>query len=449
MSKLLYIAFLGGLLWSSQSKAQVVLEALDAPEFKLPSGITLSSGERFLVSIYDNDYLPFNLPTTPATWDRPINAGGGNDILIDYQGTITTTGIEVTIPISVTGTVQLPEYNQTINIPAEKTEDGISRDIVLEWAPQNLTNINKSISAWVRSIGSDLKIKKLDVNGGLGDDYKGVELATFTYPKSASNTSISTYTLRVISGIPDKKFGIATNGELEHQFLYMPIVLQYAGRTWVWLQHNLGAEYTRLPTANNPNPHFSPTFVPERISGHTDYLSYGSLFQWGRDSDGHELINWTHHPNGYPAGISDYRYIDGRRKHNALFLNSANNTVYNRLDDPCPNGFRMPNYFEIVAISDSMNIPKDSNTELDRLLAIPYSGIGVDNWSDGYHLGRRHVSRYTNWAGIWSSDLYEYNNYQAYVLQTVKPYENPSLGLEYTPGPTAWGVRCIKDYQYD
>ena len=29
-----------------------------------------------------------------------------------------------------------------------------------------------------------------------------------------------------------------------------------------------------------------------------DHLAYGSLFQWGRKADGHELINWTGNKNG-------------------------------------------------------------------------------------------------------------------------------------------------------
>ncbi|WP_394264879.1 hypothetical protein [Bergeyella zoohelcum] len=335
MSKLLYIAFLGGLLWSSQSKAQVVLEALDAPEFKLPSGITLSSGERFLVSIYDNDYLPFNLPTTPATWDRPINAGGGNDILIDYQGTITTTGIEVTIPISVTGTVQLPEYNQTINIPAEKTEDGISRDIVLQWQSQTLASTNKFLTAMIRAVDGTLNLKKLDLNGGLGSDMKGLLLASFTYPSTETGTITSKYDLRLITGIPDRYFPIpiTINGVRRHmhQFLYLPVHLADGS---VWLNNNLGAEYAKVDSQ-----YFNPAqqaieFQDEKAAG-SNFLSIGTQVRLGE-----ELININDH----------WVTIGGRRIYNSYDGPAQAGLPVYSIPDPCPIGFRVPKREEVLSM---------------------------------------------------------------------------------------------------
>ena len=33
--------------------------------------------------------------------------------------------------------------------------------------------------------------------------------------------------------------------------------------------------------------------LTQQATGSNDRLAYGSLYQWGRSSDGHELITWT------------------------------------------------------------------------------------------------------------------------------------------------------------
>ena len=83
--------------------------------------------------------------------------------------------------------------------------------------------------------------------------------------------------LQVIGGVPDRNFADAN-----HQFVYIPVT-SAGGETW--LNNNLGAHYANLNHAS-----FSPL---TQASASTDYNAYGSLFQWGRYSDGHELINWT------------------------------------------------------------------------------------------------------------------------------------------------------------
>ena len=56
-----------------------------------------------------------------------------------------------------------------------------------------------------------------------------------------------------------------------------------------WLKHNLGAHYITVG-----NPYFNP----DADAGVDDIHAYGNLWQWGRNSDGHQLIN---HLDAYTA----------------------------------------------------------------------------------------------------------------------------------------------------
>lgn len=293
MKKKLSTLLVGGILGVSSLQGQVILQALDAPDvntpprFIVPKNTFLEGGEKFFTSIYDDDYLPFTMPTTAASWNRPTNADGTKERLIDYQGKITTEGIEIRIPILVDESrITLPRYETIVNVPANKTEDGISRDLMLVWEEQQLTDNDTEFIAKIKAIGGTLNIKKLDINSGLGSNFKGVELATFIYPYSSDSNFDQHFTLRVVTGIPDRKFGIETTIDgvkaYRHQFLYLPMVGE-DGR--VWLNNNLGAELANVE---------SPNFNPAKEKKFEDrQFTIGSLFQWGRDSDGHEFMERT------------------------------------------------------------------------------------------------------------------------------------------------------------
>ena len=80
-----------------------------------------------------------------------------------------------------------------------------------------------------------------------------------------------------MTGIPDREFGDGA-----HDFLYLPVVAE-DGNTW--LNNNLGADYSNVNHAS-----FDLT---QQATAYDDHLAYGSLYQWGRFSDGHELITWS------------------------------------------------------------------------------------------------------------------------------------------------------------
>ena len=126
----------------------------------------------------------------------------------------------------------------------------------------------------------------------MGQDYKGIEIATFRYATTQGGTQRASFVVRLMSGIPDRRFAIKTKDSggtdvYDHQFIYVPVKdpVNTTNRGYIWLNNNLGAEYTRVG---------SSVFDPgQQAKAHNDHNAFGSLFQWGRPADGHELVTYT------------------------------------------------------------------------------------------------------------------------------------------------------------
>ncbi len=110
----------------------------------------------------------------------------------------------------------------------------------------------------------------------------------------------------------------------------------------VWLDRNLGA--TRVGTAAN------------------DYLSYGSLYQWGRLADNHQCITWASAIFGTPVNGVTTVTSSTNTPANALFVKTMaspwdwrvpqNNSLWqgvSGINNPCPAGFRVPTSAEFIA----------------------------------------------------------------------------------------------------
>ena len=266
----------------------------------VPQYVTLMDGERSFVSVYDEDYWPYSGPTTATaqTTDQYVD-GNLDEPTIDIQGKITTTGTEVYIPVTIDPAVGHHPINVSafpgseLPVSANYTEDGNSRNIKLSWEAQTINKNSTYIKAKISAVGQDLLLKKLDFNSGMGQDYKGIEIATFRYATTQGGTQRASFVVRLMPGIPDRRFAIKTKGSggtdvYDHQFIYVPVKdprtdIYYGGL--IWLNNNLGAEYTRVGSSD-----FDPG---QQAKDHRDYKAFGSLFQFGRPADGHELVTYT------------------------------------------------------------------------------------------------------------------------------------------------------------
>jgi len=406
----------------------------------VPSGVTLAVDQKyFVVSVNDTDYLPYSAPAVPAS-TAVINADGTPDPTISIAGSITSTGIPLKIAISATGSGTIPAFSQTITVPASLTEDGVSRDLNLSWSPQAFTASSKYINATLKTVSGTLYAKKLDLNAGLGNDYLGVLLAEFGYPYNNSG-SITTYQVRIIPGIPDKMFGKAdNNGDTNtHMLLYMPVTAEDGN---IWLNNNLGADY------NNVNSiYFNPS---KQATASNDYHAFGSLFQWGRKNDSHELINWTSTTAGtmiYPfqrfqtAAVNGITTVKGIINNNtgslADWLTPSDSSLWSNeasLTNPCPGGFRLPTDTEFSVLLSASGITSTA-TAINALLKLPLTLINMS---------------YTPSTGTVSPDV---NNVTSYWTST--PSTNLSRrfyfgdtggsGLSAVSRASSLPVRCVKD----
>jgi hypothetical protein len=374
---------------------------------------------------------------------------------IDAQGVVsaknTDNAVNVSMQYTVTGSdaIILPPYSKKITIVDADIEDDASGMVAtFSWEQKNLKVGSGTFNATITT-DREFNAKKLDIE----NDVKGKVVATFRYPRGNSS-SLGTATLRVMLGIPDRMFGLADNyGNTDtHKFLYLPVINPITGRTW--LNNNLGAEYA---DTTNPNGNFNPA---QQATASNDYKAYGSLFQWGRKADGHELINWTNGATGnIKFGTKDTKFKahktnahdDSKDTKDTKFKVHKKNAhddskdtkfkEYKTRDDNlwenessanniCPVGYRLP-----TAGDDGTNmeweVEVDSWNEDNALagtLKLPMSGVSNYSYRDDV--------TFEGVIGVYWSASYGRNLY--FELNTVDPSAPNKRNL-------AFAVRCIKD----
>ncbi|MBB4805937.1 uncharacterized protein (TIGR02145 family) [Chryseobacterium defluvii] len=411
----------------------------------LPTNITLAQNRRyFIASVYDQDYLPYTAPAAPAS-TNVVNADGASEtVTVNVQGALTTAGITVQIPVaSVTGSGTINAWTNTIIVPASLTEDGVSRQIQLSWASQSYTASAKFITATIKSVGGTLNAKKLDINAGIGNDYIGILLGMFQYPYNNAG-AVTGYEVRDIPGIPDRMFGLTDNTPAagqRHNFLYLPVQAEDGN---IWLNNNLGANYNNINHAS-----FNPT---QQATGAGDHNAYGSLFQWGRKPDGHELINRMGSTGG--TGVTGTSTTKSNNPTHSLFIISntapvgdwrvnTDNTLWTTndpSDNPvCPVGFHVPSETEFLTWINSAGVT-NGPTSAVSMLKLPLSGKRMGTTGGTPSAGI--VGNENSWGQYWSSTASTTFN------QYAHPFVFHPSGYEYGVGSNradGLTVRCKKD----
>ncbi len=366
--------------------------------------------------------------------DTPYNPA------IDIQGVIDSGGLTITVPYTVVNApVTLPSYSTSVTLDATVTQDG-ETGIVATFAWEEQINLPVGSGKFNATITIDdsagdangiYNAKKLDIQ----DDSAGLVAATFSYPTdNAGGTGI--LTLVIMPGIPDRMFGVPDNtgDNTTHMFLYLPVTNATTGRTW--LNNNLGANYANFNS--------SAFDIAQQATASDDHNAYGSLFQWGRKADGHELITWIDAVTGIGTNgttstnsdiPSDALYIietsspyDWRvTQDNTLWaLESSTNNV-------CPVGYRVPT-------GEELNLERELWGSNDRAGALAstlvMSTAGLRDNYDG-RVGEEGGSGYY-WASTFALQADEGSEYLSFsASNAILSF----LGRR----ATGMSVRCIKD----
>ena len=189
----------------------------------------------------------------------------------------------------------------------------------------------------------------------------------------------------------------------------------------IWMDRNLGA--TRVATSMN------------------DFNAYGSLFQWGRRADGHELINWTSATAGTAvnSGVNTTRNdspgntfirtsvepFDWRVNSNDNLWQGASGN-----NNPCPVGYRIPTVAEWSAESASWT---SQNAEGGFASLLKLCVTGIRNSSTGSITTDGTNSFY------WTSVALPNQQSKAYKLSSV------GIANETVNRSMGYAVRCIKN----
>jgi hypothetical protein len=182
----------------------------------------------------------------------------------------------------------------------------------------------------------------------------------------------------------------------------------------IWMDRNLGASQVAA-NSNDPN-------------------SYGDLYQWGRRSDGHQCRN--------SATTTTISQFTNQPAHGDFILTSSspydwlypqNNNLWqgiNGVNNPCPNGYRIPTIFELDAERLSWN-NNNSSGAFNSPLKLP---IG------GYRIGTSGSLNFSGGGIYWSSSIQtDFTRSRAIVIAVGNSYL--SLGSR----GEGYSVRCIKN----
>lgn len=201
-------------------------------------------------------------------------------------------------------------------------------------------------------------------------------------------------------------------------YTYMQVANHKTQR--VWLDRNLGSSQVALSSI--------------------DYLSYGSLYQWGRLTDGHQCITWSNSYNGVGLNsttnirsVTDVPNHSNYIKQYSDWRNPLNNNLWqgiSGINNPCPSGYRIPT-------SDEMNIEKTSwNTQ---------------NSSGGFNNPLKWVT--SGYREYYDSEIYDAGNVGGYWTSTISNTTKSKV-LWFSPNESiitddfrseGYSVRCIKN----
>lgn len=277
----------------------------------------------------------------------------------------------------------------------------------LSYTSPNLFIVNTAISTLSPTVTGSVDSYSVSpaLPAGLSLDTTSGQI---TGTPTASTTS-TTYTVTATNGGGSTTFDIVimVNGTITID-------------SQVWMDRNVGATQAAI--------------------AFDDYLAYGSLFQWGRAPDGHQLINWTSssagtaengttitnadvpgHHDFITEGSSPY---DWRVIQDATLWASSAST-----NNPCPTGWHVPTETEWSVVAGS--------------------GKAITNSATAYSTLKLTVAGYRGNSSGSFNNVGSKGNYWASTVDDIYSrrlnFNSSTAGMLSDGRAVGFPVRCLKD----
>ncbi|WP_162926728.1 fibrobacter succinogenes major paralogous domain-containing protein [Bergeyella cardium] len=403
------------------------------------------------------------------SWKEDSSVQGTPPIASSYQGKIDGSiyKIPVKIPYKNGDGKSFGEFTKTVSIGTAPNQKTLKLTI-----PAGKLHQSPSTGLY-NVIGGTLEVIDGTYNAPLLEAGSADQLIA-TIPVQLTS-AMTPFNLKVYAtgGVKDKQYNHETAGvagRYEHRFVYSK-VMTYDGQ--IWLDKNLGAYYAdanRIADFGNDQTYAKRNPVNESI----DYRMLGSVFQWGRDADGHELVDWPSSLVGVvePTKGNYFKYTNISQFPSGTVTNAwkrpENMTSYTALvsgfTDNCPSGWHTPTLTEIQAwglkvSGNALGARSEGyrggfTTEIGRLGGGYWKGEG-----DKVYSLRMGDSPYFHTTTPFSNDRfnaftaysYEYNPLLK-IPQALDPLIYPGNHSSYTLSSdsnlyrySAVPIRCIKD----
>lgn len=232
------------------------------------------------------------------------------------------------------------------------------------------------------------------------------------YVAGLANGTTYTFTVIAINAIGNSAPSAASNSVTPET---IPSVVSSTGK--VWMDRNLGA--SQVATSS------------------TDEASFGDLYQWGRDTDGHQLrasdVTTTRSLTDSPVDGKFIRVIN----HPQDWRNPKNDNLWQGVtgqNNPCPLGYRIPTDAEWEGEWNTWGSDKNSVGAFASPLKLPMAGWKGFGFMDAFGL-------FSSQGDYWSSTVD--GTYGEYVRKLQ--FTNSTSGTTYNYRSAGSSVRCIRD----